>query len=485
LLCGRGRHEAAIRLEEMWNELGHRRRFSLYCAYPLDLFTRAEHRAAFAQVCARHTHVLPPQGRWRHAGVSEHDLAIAQLQQKAAALELEVARRIEVEQALRREEAERATLLAELQAANRAKDEFLAMLGHELRNPLAPIVTSLHLMRGRADAQSRHAQAIIERQVNHLVCLVDDLLDISKITRGKIELRTERVTIADVVAKAVEMASVLIAQRRHRLLVELPDAGIEWVGDPVRLAQVVSNLLTNSARYTPNGGEVRVRVERDGDELVIAVRDNGRGIAPHMLSRVFDIFFQGGRGVDRAEGGLGIGLALVKSLVAMHGGQVAAHSEGVGRGSEFVVRLPLEPLAGIRAQAVQGASAAVVADGARRVMVVDDNADAADMLGLALQSQGHDVTVVHDPLAALDTAGRFRPDVAVLDIGLPVMDGYELAAQLRERCGTPRLIALTGYGQESDKRRSREAGFEAHLVKPVDLDRLCELLQTPPLDGSG
>jgi PAS domain S-box-containing protein len=601
ILCAQGNHAAAIRLEELWNKLGHRQSFSLFCAYPLDLFTRPEYGKAFEHVCHGHTHVLPVGRGLADAADARHDMTLAELQQKTATLELEIAKRTQAEQTLRRREreladfvenaaeglnrvgpdgtilwanraelemlgyaaddyvgqpvagfhvdplrggdiadrlsrgdtlynepaalrcrdgtvrhvlihsspvldsgvltcnrcftrdvterelarevlekagTERARLTQSLESANRAKDEFLAMLGHELRNPLAPIVTALQLMKMRGDTETAKEQGIIQRQVDHLIRLVDDLLDVSKITRGKIELRTEAVDLGQVLARAVEMASLLLEQRRHRLIVHAPSRGLRWVGDPVRLAQVVANLLTNAARYTPSGGEVRLTAFRDTHDVVISVQDNGNGIPPHMLGRVFELFAQGERGVDRAEGGLGIGLALVKSLVAMHGGSVVAKSEGLGQGSEFVVRLPLMPESASRTDGVLlQRPAAGVARG-QRVLVVDDNADAADMLGLALKSQGHEVVVAHDPVAALKAVDGFAPDVAVLDIGLPAMDGYELAGHLRARMGTRpcRLIALTGYGQERDKLRSRDAGFAVHLVKPVDVDGLLSLI---------
>jgi PAS domain S-box-containing protein len=381
---------------------------------------------------------------------------------------------------------ERARLLRELAAANRAKDEFLAMLGHELRNPLAPIVTTLRLMRMRGDTETLSEQEVIQRQVDHLIRLVDDLLDVSKITRGKIELRKERADIGEVLTRAVEMASPLIEKRRHRLSVRLPDPPVMWVGDAVRLAQVVSNLLTNAARYTPEGGELALRARRDGRGVVISVRDNGIGIAPHMLGRVFDLFVQGERGADRAEGGLGIGLALVKSLVHLHGGRVSVRSEGLGCGSEFIVQLPLNTVDVAPTPSPRMMSMPAPADGGTRVLLVDDNADAVETLALAVSSIGHEVRVALDPAAALQLMDGFKPDVAVLDIGLPVIDGYELAVRLRERLADHpcRFIALSGYSQQSDRQRSLDAGFERHLVKPVDVDELLALL-VPMADALG
>jgi PAS domain S-box-containing protein len=378
-------------------------------------------------------------------------------------------------------QAERERLLAELETASRAKDEFLAMLGHELRNPLSPIVTALHLMKMRGDTRTAREQAIIERQLDHLTRLVDDLLDVSRITRGKVELRKERVELAEVLMKAVEMASPLLEQRSHRLEIDVPREGLACEGDPVRLAQVVSNLLTNAARYTPTGGRVWLQAAREGGELVVRVRDNGMGISKEMLPQLFDLFFQGRRGIERKEGGLGLGLALVKTLVALHGGSVAAASEGPDCGSEFTVRLPaLDDAPATAPQPGGGAEPALAPSGRGvRVLIVDDNIDAAEMLGRWLAEAGYEVKVAHDAADALQVAAAFAPDVALLDIGLPVLDGYELAAQLRrELAGRAcRLIALSGYGQEADRARSEKAGFSQHLVKPVHPKALLALLQ--------
>jgi signal transduction histidine kinase/CheY-like chemotaxis protein len=375
----------------------------------------------------------------------------------------------------------RAALLTELESASRAKDEFLAMLGHELRNPLSPIVTALQLMRLRGSSETSKEQNIIERQVGHLVRLVDDLLDVAKITRGKVELRRETVEIADVIAKAVEMASFLLEQRGHSLHIDVARSGLRWEGDPVRLAQVVANLLTNAARYTDRGGDIRVGAAVEGDQIVIRVKDNGIGITAEMLPRIFDLFTQGKRNPDRSEGGLGIGLALVKNLVAMHGGTVLAISEGHGKGSEFTVRLPRPVESGdlpALATTHPGPGTTTASVG-KRVLLVDDNVDAAELLAELLSTAGHTVTIVGDPLVALTVIDDLRPDVAVLDIGLPGMDGYDLAARIRARPGTAacRFIALTGYGQEHDHLRSAAAGFTDHLVKPVDLDKLLQIIE--------
>ncbi len=376
--------------------------------------------------------------------------------------------------------ADREQLLTDLEEASRAKDEFLAMLGHELRNPLSPIVTALQLMRMRGDSTTAREQGIIQRQVEHLVRLVDDLLDISKITRGKILLKKEWVDVSAVLTEAVEITSLLLEQRHHHLVVEIePD--LRWEGDPVRLAQVVANLLTNAARYTDVGGKVSLSARRgSGDSITVSVRDNGQGIATEMLPQVFTLFYQGRRSFDRAEGGLGIGLALVKTLVEMHGGTVAAASDGRGHGSEFTFTIPVSSQApsAFDERAEAALESPIAATRPHRVLVVDDNVDGAEALGQLLQVNGHVVRVVHDPVSALDVAEAFSPDVAVLDIGLPVMDGYELAIRLRERLGSQscRLIAISGYGQEADRDRSQAAGFEQHVVKPIDPKAILALL---------
>ena len=367
----------------------------------------------------------------------------------------------------------------EAEAASRAKDEFLAMLGHELRNPLAPILTALQLMKLRGSDDTARERVVIERQVKHLTRLVDDLLDVSRITRGKVELREEVVELADVVAKAIEMTSPLLEERQHTLRVDVRRRGLAVKGDPTRLGQVVANLLTNAAKYTGQGGDISVEAASNGDDVVLRVRDNGMGIAPEVLPHIFDLFVQERQAIDRAQGGLGLGLTIVRSLVERHGGTVAAHSAGVGRGAEFTIRLP-RTSAAERATPRRGKDgAAAVARRTLRVLVIDDNADAADMLGRALLAHGYAAQVAYDGLHALRVVGEFRPHVAFIDIGLPVMDGYELARHLREdpACAGMRLIAVTGYGQASDRARALAAGFEAHLVKPVDWESITRLLE--------
>jgi len=371
----------------------------------------------------------------------------------------------------------------EAERANRTKDEFLAMLGHELRNPLAPILTALQLMRLRG-GESRE-QAVIERQVGHLVRLVDDLLDVSRITRGKVELKRAPVEIAAAVASGIEMARPLLEQRRQRLEVDLAPEGLSVHGDVNRLGQVMANLLTNAAKYSDPGTTIRVVARREQESIVLAVRDEGVGIPPDMLDRLFDLFYQQPQALDRAKGGLGLGLAIVKSLVELHGGTVAARSAGAGKGSEFTVSLPAIERDEVRPPPDTGlvtpAAGGRATERRLRVLIVDDNVDAADGLAELVMAMGHDVRAAHDPLAALEVAFTFRPELCFLDIGLPVMDGYELAGRLRESqalAPNARMVAVTGYGQDADRRRAMEAGFDEHMVKPVSLDMLSRALRT-------
>jgi PAS domain S-box-containing protein len=391
----------------------------------------------------------------------------------------DVTKRRENEAALRRSEAvarSRADELTQAEAAlreaDRRKDEFLALLSHELRNPLAPILTAAELMKLRGDVATPLERGVILRQAHHLVRLVDDLLDVSRLARGKVTLARKSLELASVVAKAVEATATLLEQARHRLHLSVPSEGLPIEGDEVRLTQVVSNLLTNAARYTPPGGRVEVNAAREGDEVVLRVRDNGKGIEPALLPSLFDMFVQGPRGPDRAEGGLGLGLSLVRMLTELHGGAASVTSDGPGLGSEFTVRLPASTRVVDVPLAVR--SGPLRARARQRVLVVDDNRDGAAMIGELLEAAGHEVRVANDASQALSLVDTFTPQVAILDVGLPVMDGYALGGELRVRLGgaAPFLIALTGYGQEQDRRRSQEAGFALHLVKPVDAETL-------------
>jgi PAS domain S-box-containing protein len=363
--------------------------------------------------------------------------------------------------------------------ADRRKDEFLAMLGHELRNPLAPILTALELMRLRQQTGGERERETIERQTRHLVRLVDDLLDISRITRGKIDLRKNRVDLGAAIGAAVEMASPLLEQRNHHVSIAAPRGLVFVDGDEFRLAQVFQNLLTNAAKYTPSGGSITVRLRAQDDCAIAEIEDNGVGIAADVLPTIFEPFVQGAQKLDRSQGGLGIGLTLVRSLTELHGGRVDVFSAGPGQGSRFTVFMPLSPcMPRLIQRTPEGAPR--LGGARRRVLLVDDNRDAAEMLAELLRTAGHEVVVAFDGPSALGTLGGFRPDIALLDIGLPVMDGYDLARKLKDALpATPRLIAISGYGQEHDHRRSQEAGFDAHLVKPVQAAQLLAAVDEP------
>ena len=374
--------------------------------------------------------------------------------------------------------AEAEAALKEAETANRVKDEFLAMLGHELRNPLAPIVTALHVMNLRADNASLEERRIIERQVAHLSRLVDDLLDVSRITKGKIQLERGLVNMKAVVARAIELTQPALDRLSQPLVQQLPHEPVFVGGDSVRLVQVLCNLLTNAAKFTPRDGRITIRLTVEDGDAVVAVQDSGKGISPELLPRIFNLFVQGEQPIDRRAGGLGLGLAIVKTLVQMHRGAVTAQSGGLGQGATFIVRLPT----------VAGASTAVsdspVPEPRRqvngRVLIVDDNADAAQTLDLLLGAAGYDVRTAMDAEHAFQVLRDFVPDVAVLDIGLPRMDGYELAKCLREdvRFEGMRLVALTGYGRDRDRERALSSHFDEHLVKPIAPARLLEVIES-------
>jgi signal transduction histidine kinase/DNA-binding response OmpR family regulator len=379
-----------------------------------------------------------------------------------------------------------ARLFHQLQESARQKDEFLAMLAHELRNPLAPVRNAVQLLRmpQTGAAEQRWARDVIDRQVRHMVRLVDDLLDVSRLTHGLITLKAKRVDAAEVAAGAVEISRPLIDDRRHLLTVSAPPRPLRLEADPTRLEQVLSNLLNNAAKYTDPGGRITLTVGREGGAAVFRVCDTGHGLSPEMLARVFEPFTQVDRSLDRAQGGLGLGLALVKRLVELHGGAVEAHSPGLGRGSEFVVRLPALPEGAPAPPAESNGRAAAPAPA--RVLVVDDNVDAAESLALYLRATGCEVCVAHDGPSALQAAESFRPAAALLDIGLPHMDGYELAGRFRARPGGEGvlLVAVTGYGRPEDRARAREAGFDHHFTKPVEPEALDRLLADLPHRGA-
>jgi signal transduction histidine kinase/ActR/RegA family two-component response regulator len=422
-------------------------------------------------------------------GCSERERSAAEL---AADLARAEERLREAERALResyketraaRAEAEAAR--ADAETAHRRKDEFLALLGHELRNPLAPILTALELMKMRErDGASARERTVIERQVQHLVHLVDDLLDVSRITRGKIELKKVPVEIGQIVTQGVELASPLLEERSQVLSVSVLSRGLLVDADELRLAQAVANLLTNAAKYTEPCGKIGVSAHRETGRIVVRVTDTGSGIAPEILPHIFDMFVQGKRTIDRTEGGLGLGLTIVRSIVELHGGTVSAYSDGLGKGATIEVSLPAlsQQILELSVRSNLMDVGAVTNKLAKRVLVVDDNSDAAEMLADILRELGHTTSVAHDGPTALAAALAFKPQVALLDIGLPVMDGYELARRLLEQPEMKKLslFAVTGYGQESDRERSREAGFQEHLVKPIDLAQLVQLIETAP-----
>ena len=600
LLCADGAPEAAIQLEHLWNDLGKTHPFSLFCAYPMDLFEGETHGGPFAEVCETHTRVVPGESYTTLPGPTERLRAIAQLQQKAKSLQMETDHRREAQRALvlREQElsdflenavegihrvgadgrilwANRAELnllgytaeeyighriaefhadpevideilrrllsgetlyaqparlrckdgsikhvrihsnalweegkfvhtrcftrdvtdrvrleeqlrqkLDELAEADRNKDEFLAMLGHELRNPLSPIVTAVQILRLRGqdpDIVSRSIE-VVERQTQHMTRLVDDLLDVSRITRGTIGLREETVALTGIVERAVEQARPLMDERGHRLTLRLPPEPVSLRADPARLEQVLANLLVNAAKYTDIGGRISLEVRVRNSQIEISVRDNGIGLAPEMRGKIFDLFVRSSDSGAHAPGGLGVGLTLVRRIVELHGGSVEARSAGRGQGSEFVVRLPLSS-ARISAADSEDlpANVRLAPKEGRRILVVDDNADAAEGLSDFLGALGHSVRTARDGASALEEASRLRPEIVVLDIGLPDMDGHEVARRLRAQANLrpSLLVALTGYGQESDRQLSREAGFDHHLVKPVDLEKLNDLLKLP------
>ena len=379
---------------------------------------------------------------------------------------------------MRRAESERRTAMRALQEADRRKDEFLAMLAHELRNPLAPIRNAAEIVDTDDRALRQRARLILRRQVDHLARLVDDLLDVSRITQRKVVLQRSRVTLATVVEAAVETARPLIERERHQLSVRLPPAAIALDIDAVRISQVIANLLNNAAKFTPAGGRIALEARRLPEALEIQVRDNGIGIASESLDAVFDLFTQDQRSLERSRGGLGIGLSLVRRMVELHGGTVKAESPGLGQGSVFTIRLPLDRIDSAR-EAPSQYGAGTGTD-SRRILVVEDNCDAAETMRLLLQTYGHEVSVAGDATQAIDTARRMRPEVVLMDIGLPGgMSGFELAYQLRRQPETRDacLIAVSGFGQESDRARSVAAGFDHHLTKPVEPGHLCETIE--------
>jgi signal transduction histidine kinase/DNA-binding response OmpR family regulator len=383
---------------------------------------------------------------------------------------------------LQAEIVERRAAEAELQEANRRKDEFLAMLSHELRNPLAPIRNALEVMRRIAppDAKFIWAGDVMDRQVRHMTRLVEELLDVARISQGKIALNKEPVDLAKVIAQSVEIAQPFIDARGHQLSVTLPDAPVWMQGDFARLAQVVSNLLHNAAKYSEDGGRIQLELMLENSEAVIVVRDNGIGIDAALLPRIFDLFAQGSRSLDRLQGGLGVGLTLARRLVELHGGRLEASSDGTKKGAEFRVYIPCVSV--VQDSDAQDRRPAAPPVRGRRILIVDDNQDAAESIAQYLQLEGHEVKAVGDGLQALACVPVFAPQIVILDIGLPVLSGYEVARRMRQMPVTERalLVALTGYGQKEDQMRAMEAGFDRHFVKPTDPRALVELIAEWP-----
>ena len=405
---------------------------------------------------------------------SENELAFtrAALERKTQELAHALAAQKEIEAELRQQR--------DWRDADRRKDEFLATLAHELRNPLAPIRQAALISKAptATDAQKRWSHDVIDRQVQHMSLLLDDLLDISRVTRGTLALRMQSTELSSVIDTAVETARPTIDSKRHVLSVDMPPEPIRFTVDPLRVAQVLSNLLTNAAKYTDPEGQIRLIACCDADDVVIRVADSGIGISATALPRVFNMFSQVHSTTDRSEGGLGIGLALAQGLIELHGGTIEAKSEGLGCGSEFTVRLPRRA-AMAPTQAVANGPPTTRATLRRRILIADDNRDSAETLAALLRMEGHEVTSVHDGPVALSVFGELKPDVALLDIGMPGLTGYEVARKMRQ--AAPRapltLIAITGWGQDIDKERAYAAGFDHHLTKPVDPQRLVELLK--------
>jgi PAS domain S-box-containing protein len=370
--------------------------------------------------------------------------------------------------------------IQDLQKAAQNVNEFIAMLAHELRNPLAPIRNAVHIMAqiGAGDPAQGQMRETIDRQSAQLARIVDDMLDIARITRGTLSIENQRIEIADVVRRAVETSTPAIEAARHSLDVDLPAEPLLVRGDPHRLTQLLANLLNNAARYTPAGGSVAIQARREDDSVVVRVRDSGRGIEPRMMSRIFDMFVQGVSPLQRVGGGLGVGLALARRIAELHRGSLEASSEGENRGSEFTLRLPVLGAGEVRATTTGHDPAQRPQGVPRRVLVVDDNADAAAMLDMLLRSLGHETRIAHDGLDAVRVATEFRPDIVLLDIGMPGLDGFEVARRLRslERDRPMKIVAVTGWGQDADRARTREAGFDLHLVKPVDAKDLAQAL---------
>ncbi|MBL0726508.1 ATP-binding protein [Piscinibacter sp. HJYY11] len=436
-------------------------------ARPLDEMTQVAHEV----MAKRAWGLRARETEYQDIGVlvTAFNGMLAEVQARTGELEVEMAERVRAEQGLRQ--------------ADRRKDEFLATLAHELRNPLAPMTTALALLRReRSTPEVREkSMAILQRQLAHIVRLIDDLLDVSRVSTGKLSLRVERVELVDLIRSTVELFQGTASDKGLSLSFEEPGVAVPLSGDAARLAQVFSNLLTNACRYTPSGGRIGVSVRRTDDSVEVVVQDSGLGIEPAMQHRIFDLFEQGDKSLERGSAGLGIGLTLARQLVQLHGGEISVHSEGRNRGSRFTVRLPFDPATVLPVPpAAPAAATSVPAVRPMRVLVADDNVDFATSLAELLRGAGHSVEVVHDGVAALAAARRNPPDVALLDIGMPHLNGYELARRLRAEpaLGRTVLMAITGWGQASDRDEAMRAGFDHHLTKPVDPALLGQLLAT-------
>lgn len=453
---------------EYENKVNHAfRRYNLValCTYCMDKCSAED----VIDVCCHHQFALARRkGSWELLESSSLKIAKEQLHLMNTELESRVQART-----------------AELNGALRARDEFLAMLGHELRNPLAPIRNATEIIRALTppDSPISDSTAILDRQVAHMTRLVDDLLDVGRITQGQIKLNREIVSVAAVIEQAVELSRPLIDQRGHSLSVTLPGRNVRVDADPSRLSQVFGNLLHNAAKYTADGGNISIAARVDGEHVEVVVTDNGSGIPPDMLDSVFGLFAQLPRALARSDGGLGIGLTLVKRITEMHGGTVVAQSAGLGQGTSFTMRLPLAVAVSVPAQASQAqARRSVKSEQGRRVVIIDDNRDANSTLSMLLEFSGHEVSSAYDGTSGLQLVRSFAPDVVLLDIGLPEIDGYEVARRLRQDSATKNayIIALTGYGQASDLHEAHAAGFDAHLLKPAKVDDLLKLVTSLP-----
>jgi len=476
ILCERGQYDAANHVEELWNNLAQRYQFSLMCAYPAHAFHETPDCGALLQACSTHSRVVPLP-RAGNVPTEQERLGAPAFEERIRDLEREVEAHVSAER----------TLDNAMRAAERRKDIFLSTLAHELRNPLAPIRNAVEIMRiADADrAAIASARLLIERQLKQLVRLIDDLLDVSRITQGRLELRRERINLAAAVQIAVESSRPLIETKQHHLEICGPREPLFVNADVRRLAQVFGSLLSNSAKYSPPLSTITVGLRAEGEHAIVSVSDTGSGIPGDVMPRIFGRFERSDVAEEDSQQGLGVGLTLVKRLVELHGGTVEAQSEGLDRGSTFTIRLPLwrallpeEIVMAHPAESRYQPQASV-----HRVLVVDDNKDAATSLSMMLALDGHEVRRAYDGIEALAVAEDFRPEVVLLDIGMPRLDGYATARELRKRPWAQDLllVAITGWGHQEDKRRSAEAGINRHLVKPVEPDIVRQLVeQLPP-----